>query len=60
LVEVGGLSLLTLLKLLTRLPDNHVLLKRQLTLNVLQSQLFFLWYGSFCIINGIYFKMSGI
>src|ERR1039458_675760 len=34
---VVGLSLLTHLKLLTRLPDNHVLLKRQLTLNVLQS-----------------------
>src|ERR1035441_3074536 len=33
---VVGLSLLTHLKLLTRLPDNHVLLKRQLTLNVLQ------------------------
>ncbi len=27
------LSLLTRLKLLTRLPDNHVLLLRQLTLN---------------------------
>jgi len=31
------LSLLTHLKLLTRLPDNHVLSKRQLTLNALQS-----------------------
>ena len=31
------MSLLTHLKLLTRLPDNHVLLKRQLTLNALQS-----------------------
>jgi hypothetical protein len=33
------LSLLTHLKLLTRLPDNHVLSKRQLTLNALQSSL---------------------
>jgi acetate kinase len=31
-----GLSLWTHLKLLTRLPDNHVSLKRQLTLNALQ------------------------
>lgn len=30
------LSLLTHLKLLTRQPDNHVLLLRQLTLNALQ------------------------
>jgi len=36
-VEGLGLSLLSHLKLLTRLPDNHVLLKRQLTLNALQS-----------------------
>src|SRR5690242_465045 len=37
LVVGFSLSLLTHLKLLTRLPDNHVLLKRQLTLNVLQA-----------------------
>ncbi len=36
-VEGSGLSLLTHLKLLTRLPDNHVSSKRQLTLNALQS-----------------------
>jgi hypothetical protein len=35
-VEGLGLSLLTHLKLLTRLPDNHVSFKRQLTLNALQ------------------------
>jgi hypothetical protein len=33
---VEGLSLLTHLKLLTRLPDNHVSFKRQFTLNALQ------------------------
>jgi hypothetical protein len=33
---VEGLSLLTHLKLTTRLPDNHVSLNRQLTLNALQ------------------------
>jgi hypothetical protein len=33
------LSFLTHLKLLTRLPDNHVSFKRQLTLNALQSLL---------------------
>mgnify|MGYP001604489517 CR=1 FL=1 len=37
---VEGLSLLTHLKLTTRLPDNHVSLKRQLTLNALQFSLF--------------------
>jgi hypothetical protein len=31
--------LLTHLKLLTRLPDNHISSKRQLTLNALQSSL---------------------
>jgi hypothetical protein len=36
-VEGLGLGLLTHLKLLTRLPDNHVSLKRQLTLNALHS-----------------------
>src|ERR1019366_1586829 len=35
-VEGLGLSLLTHPKLLTRLPDNHVSSKRQLTLNALQ------------------------
>jgi hypothetical protein len=35
-VDGLGLSLWTHLKLLTRLPDNHVSLKRQLTLNALQ------------------------
>ena len=35
-VEGFGLSFLSHLKLLTRLPDNHVSLKRQLTLNALQ------------------------
>ena len=35
---VEGLGLLSHLKLLTRLPDNHASLKRQLTLNALQSK----------------------
>jgi hypothetical protein len=36
-VEGSGLGCFTHLKLLARLPDNHLSLKRQLTLNALQS-----------------------
>jgi hypothetical protein len=43
-VEVFGLGLLTHLKLTARLPDNHALLLRQLTLNALQ----FLVLITFC------------